>query len=93
MPIFAIILLMRLLITTCRLFGTESLNLRISHRDPLTDKKIDSDLDRYGNVLRAFVLKRRVLRSEIWPKIYIIDPVPASEQHHLAYQGLTHLRK
>ena len=61
-----------------RAFGTEALNLRVSDHDPLTHKKVDKHLDRYGNVLRAFVLKRRLLRSEVWPRIHIIDPVPVS---------------
>lgn len=57
-------------------FGTESLNIRISDKDPLSREKIDKHLDRYGHLFRAFVLKRRLTRSEIWPKIHIIDDVP-----------------
>ena len=76
--IITIILFMRGLARIRRTFGTEALNLRVSDRDPLSQKKVDKHLDRYGNVLRAFVLKRRLLRSEVWPRIHIIDPVPAS---------------
>ncbi len=57
------------------LFGTEALNIRISDKDPLTKERIDKHLDRYGHLLRAFLLKRRINRSEIWPKIHIIDHV------------------
>lgn len=44
-------------------FGTESLNIRISDRDPLTRERIDKHLDRYGHLFRAFVLKRRINRA------------------------------
>jgi hypothetical protein len=57
-------------------FGTESLNVRISDRDPLTRERIDKHLDRYGHLFRAFVLKRRLNRAEIWPKIQIVDGIP-----------------
>lgn len=70
---------MRILSTRgVQLFGTEALNIRISDRDPLTRERLDSHLDRYGHLFRAFVLKRRLLRSEIWPKIHIIDEVASS---------------
>lgn len=45
------------------LFGTEALNVRISDKDPLTNERYDKHLDRYGHLIRSFVLKRRVLRS------------------------------
>ena len=80
-------------ITNLRFFGTEALNVRISDRDPLTNEQLDHHLDRYGHLLRAFVLKRRLLRSEVWPKIHIIDGVPQSEQQHLKYQKLFDLKK
>lgn len=52
------------------------MNIRVSERDPLTNERIDKNLDRYGHLFRAFVLKRRMNRAEIWPKIHIIDEVP-----------------
>jgi len=61
-----------------RTFGTEALNVRISNRDNITDQRIDKHLHKYGHLFRSFVIKRRILRSEIWPKIHIIDDVPAS---------------
>lgn len=76
-----------------RCFGTEALNLRITDKDPLTKERLDNHLDRYGHIFRAFVLKRRLLRSEIWPKIHIIDGVPAEEAHHLGCQGLFSIKK
>ena len=76
-----------------RRFGTESLNVRISDKDPLTQERLDSHFDRYGHLFRAFVFKRKMLRSEIWPKMHIIDGVPVSEQPHLNYQKLFELKK
>jgi hypothetical protein len=57
-------------------FGTESLNLRITKNDPITDKPLDNHLNRYGNLIAAFVQRRRINRAEVWPKIHIIDAVP-----------------
>lgn len=74
-------------------FGTESLNVRISDRDPLTRERIDKHLDRYGHLFRAFLLKRRLNRAEIWPKVHIVEGVPAEEQPHLARQGLFSMKK
>jgi hypothetical protein len=74
-------------------FGTEALNVRILEKDPITQERLDSHFDRYGHIFRAFVLKRRLLRSEIWPKMHIIDDVPVSEQPHLDYQRLYSLKK
>jgi hypothetical protein len=45
------------------LFGTEALNIRISDKDPITRQRIDKNLDRYGHLFRAFVLKRRINRA------------------------------
>ena len=58
-------------------FGTEALNVRITDKSPTTGERLDGNLDRYGHLFRAFVLKRRLLRSEIWPKIHIIEGVPS----------------
>ena len=44
-------------------FGTEAVNVRISEKDPITEERLDSHLDKYGHLFRAFVLKRRLLRS------------------------------
>lgn len=76
----------------CR-FGTESLNIRISDRDPLTHERIDKNLDRYGHLFRAFVLKRRLTRAEVWPKMVILDGLPAEEAPHLASQRLFSMKK
>ena len=74
-------------------FGTEALNVRVSEKDPNTELRVDNNLDRYGHLFRAFVLKRRVLRSEVWPKMHIIDREPVEELHHLGYQRLFSLKK
>ena len=81
---------MHALRNVCR-FGTESLNLRVSIKDPLTEERLDSNFDRYGHLFRAFVLRRRLLRSEIWPKIHILEDTP--ERQHLAYQSLFEMKK
>lgn len=44
-------------------FGTEALNVRISDKDPISGERYDKHLERYGHVIRSFVLKRRLLRS------------------------------
>ena len=74
-------------------FGTEALNVRIVAKDPLSDERLDSNLNRYGHLFRAFVGKRRLLRSEIWPKMHIIDELPQQDKVHLGYQTLYSMKK
>ena len=75
-------------------FGTEGLNLRVCEKDPVSGEKLDGHLNRYGHLFRAFVVKRRLVRSEIWPKIHILeDEVDEREKPHLKYQQLYKMKK
>jgi hypothetical protein len=58
-------------------FTTDTLNWRVSMVDPATDQPTDNYVYRYHNLMySAYLEKRRLKRSEIWPKIHIIDGVP-----------------
>jgi hypothetical protein len=59
------------------LFGTDTLNWRVALVDPYSGKSTDYNIHRYSNTMfSAYLDKRKVRRSEIWPKIHILSDVP-----------------
>lgn len=75
-------------------FSTDILNVRVPLVDPSTHKPTDEYIYRYENpMFSAYMEKRRITRSEIWPKVEILEGTPREEQPHLRYQKLFSLKK
>lgn len=59
--------------TQCYWFSTDMLNVRVPLVDPNTHKPTDEYIHKYENqMFSAYLHKRHLKRSEIWPKIHIV---------------------
>lgn len=62
-----------------KLFSTDTANIRVPIRDPTSQKLTDEFVHTYSNpMFSAYLEKRKVKRSEIWPKIHILKDPPAN---------------
>ena len=57
-------------------FSTDIVNVRVPLVDPSSHRPTDEYIYRYENpMFSAYMNKRHLARSEIWPKIYIMEGV------------------
>lgn len=55
-------------------FSTDTINIRVPLRDPSNGRITDEFIHQYRNPMySAYMEKRRFKRSEIWPKIHVLN--------------------